>query len=323
MRNHSKNRKNTIKLIVLGIISVGLIAFYLLYGINFQIIHYQLPSRILRTGSIIVVALSIGISTVIFQTIVKNRILTPSIMGLDSVYVFIQTTIIFIAGVSSPLLLNSTYNYFLSMGGLVLFTVVVFKYLFKLTKNNVFILLLIGIILGTFFQNLSTFMQVLVSPEDFMILQNNLFGSFSSTNETLLLITSVLVFIMIIVLLMDFHSLDVMALGRDHAINLGVNYDRKVSFLLIIVAILVSASTALVGPIMFLGLLVVNLSHEIFKTYKHFYIIIGTALISVIALLIGQMVVQFIFKNNIELSVIINLIGGVYFIYLMLRRSRA
>lgn len=317
------NRSNNIKLIGLGIFTVILIIFYLLYDINFQILYYQLPSRLLRTGAIIVVAVAIGVSTAIFQTIVKNRILTPSIMGLDSVYVFIQTAIVFIAGVSSPLLLNSAYNYFLSMGVLVLFTVFVFKYLFKLTKNNVFILLLIGIILGTFFGNLATFMQVMISPEDFMILQSTLFGSFTSINENLLIITSIIVVIMIIFVLMDFHSLDVMSLGRDHSINLGVNYDRKVSVLLIIVAILVSVSTALVGPIMFLGLLVINLAHEIFKTYKHFYIIIGTALISVIALLIGQMVVQFIFKNNIELSVIINLIGGVYFIYLMLRRSQA
>src|SRR5699024_2611917 len=317
------NKKNNIQLIVLALIALELIVFYMFYGLNFKILHYQLPSRVLRTFAIIVVATAIAVSTVIFHTIVKNRIITPTIMGLDSVYVFIQTTIVFIAGVSSPLLLNSAYNYFLSMSLLVIFTVIVFKYLFKMTRNNVFILLLIGIILGTFFGNLATFMQVLISPEDFLVLQGQLFGSFTSINETLLYITLGVVSIMVIIILLDFSSLDVMSLGRDHAINLGINYDRKVSELLIIVAILVSASTALVGPIMFLGLLVINLTHEVLKTYKHFYIIIGTTLISIIALLIGQMVVQFVFKNNIELSVIINLVGGVYFIYLMLRRSKA
>lgn len=317
------NKKNITLLIVLSVVALGLIAFYMLYGINFKILHYQLPSRMLRTFAIIIVGTAIAVSTVVFQTIVKNRIITPSIMGLDSVYVFIQTAIVFIAGVSSPLLFNDAYNYFLSLIILVIFTVFVFKFLFKLTKNNVFILLLIGIILGTFFGNLATFMQVLISPEDFMILQGQLFGSFTKINETLLYITLGIVIVLLIIVLLDFSSLDVMALGRDHAINLGVNYDLKVSKLLIIVAIFVSASTALVGPIMFLGLLVVNLAHEMFKTYKHLYLIIGTTLISIIALLIGQMVVQFVFKNNIELSVIINLVGGVYFIYLMLRRSKA
>src|SRR5699024_9160701 len=155
---------------------------------------------------IIVVATAIAVSTVIFQTIVKNRIITPTIMGLDSVYVFIQTTIVFIAAVSSPLLLNSAYNYFLSLSIRVIFTVVVLKDLVKMTINNVVILLLIGIILGIFFGNLATFMQVFISPEDFLVLQGQLFRSFTSINETLLYITLGVVSIMVIIILLDFSS---------------------------------------------------------------------------------------------------------------------
>src|SRR5690625_3415298 len=253
-----KDYKNRL-LVGLSILTLLITGFYLLYQIDFEIFFYQAPSRIRRVAAIVIVGVAIAVSTVIFQTIVKNRILTPSMMGLDSVYVFIQTSIVFIAGVSSPLLLNSHFNYFLSLALLTLFTLFVFKYLFKLTKNNVFILLLIGIILGTFFGNLSTFMQQLISPDDFLVLQNTLFASFNVVNEDLMLLTAVILIIMLIIVLRDFHSLDVLALGRDGAINLGVNYDKKVSQLLVIVAILVSVSTALVGPIMFLDLLVVNI----------------------------------------------------------------
>ncbi|MCD2138876.1 iron chelate uptake ABC transporter family permease subunit [Salinicoccus halitifaciens] len=316
-----KDYKNKL-LLGLSILTLLVTGFYLLYQIDMDIFFYQAPSRIRRVAAIVIVGVAIAVSTVIFQTIVKNRILTPSIMGLDSVYVFIQTTIVFLAGVSSPLLLNSQLNYFLSLIMLTLFTLFVFKYLFRLTRNNIFILLLIGIILGTFFGNLSTFMQQLISPDDFLVLQNALFASFNAVNENLMVLTAVILIIMLIIVFMDFHSLDVLALGRDAAINLGVNYDRKVSQLLVIIAILVSVSTALVGPIMFLGLLVVNIAHELFKTYKHVYLLVGTSLISIIALVLGQMIVQFVFQNSVEISVIINLVGGVYFIYLMLRRGR-
>lgn len=316
-----KDHKNRL-ILGLSIATIIVVVFYMFYQIDFDILFYQLPSRGRRVLAIIIVGVAIAVSTVIFQTIVKNRILTPSIMGLDSVYVFIQTSIVFIAGVSSPLLLNSHFNYFISLALLTLFTLFVFKYLFKLTKSNVFILLLIGIILGTFFGNLSTFMQQLISPDDFLVLQNTLFASFNVVNEDLMLLTAIILVIMLIFVFRDFHSLDVLALGRDGAINLGVNYDKKVSQLLVIVAILVSVSTALVGPIMFLGLLVVNIAHELFKTYKHIYLIIGTSLISIISLVVGQMIVQFVFQNSVEISVIINLVGGVYFIYLMLRRGR-
>ena len=314
-------RRNRL-LIILTVAAIGLIAFYMLYQLNPDILFYQLPSRTKRIVAIVIVAIAIAVSTVIFQTIVNNRILTPSIMGLDSVYMFIQTSIIFFAGATSTLLLDNRINYFVSVFILVVFTVLVFKYLFKFTGNNVFLLLLIGIILGTFFGNLASFMQLLIDPQDFMVLQSRMFGSFSSVNEQLLLFTSIIIIILLIIVFKDFGSLDVLALGREHAVNLGVNYDRKVSQLLIIIAILVSISTALVGPIMFLGLLVVNIAHEIFETFRHKYMIIGTMLFSIIALLLGQMVVQFVFNNNIELSIIINLVGGLYFIYLVLKRSQ-
>lgn len=314
-------RRNRL-LIILSIAAVLLVAFYMLYQLNPDILFYQLPSRTKRVLAIIVVAIAIAVSTVIFQTIVNNRILTPSIMGLDSVYLFIQTSILFFAGATSTLLLDSRINYFLSLTLLVVFTVFVFKYLFRFTRNNIFLLLLIGIILGTFFGNLSTFMQLLIDPQDFLILQSRMFGSFSSVNEQLLLFTSIIVIVMILIVFKDFGSLDVLALGRDHALNLGVNYDRKVSQLLIIIAILVSVSTALVGPIMFLGLLVVNIAHELFETFRHKYMVVGTMVLSVIALMLGQMIVQFMFNNNIELSIVINLVGGLYFIYLVLKRSQ-
>ena len=309
-------------LLILTAGAIGAVALYMLYDLNPAIYFYQLPSRAKRIAAIVIVGVAIAVSTVIFQTIVKNRILTPSIMGLDSVYVFIQTAMIFFGGASSAIVLNSKANYFVSMLLLVIFTLFVFRFLFRFTKNNVFLLLLIGIILGTLFGNLATFMQMMISPEDFLILQNSLFGSFSAVDETLLGITGVIVVLSVLYVLTDFNSLDVMSLGRDHAMNLGVDYDRKVSQLLIVIAILVSAATALVGPMMFLGLLVVNIAHELFSTYRHLYLIIGSVLISIITLVLGQMTIQFMFDGGVELSVIINLVGGLYFIYLMLRRSK-
>lgn len=309
-------------ILILALGAAASIVLYMLYDLNPAIFFYQIPSRAKRVAAIVIVGVAIAVSTVIFQTIVKNRILTPSIMGLDSVYVFIQTSMIFFGGASSAILLNSKANYFVSMVLLVIFTLFVFKFLFKFTKNNVFLLLLIGIILGTLFGNLATFMQMMISPEDFLILQNNLFGSFSAVDESLLGITGIIVLVSILFVLKDFNSLDVMSLGRDHAMNLGVNYDRKVSQLLVIIAVLVSAATALVGPMMFLGLLVVNIAHEVFSTYRHVYLIIGSAMISIITLVFGQMIIQFMFDGGVELSIIINLVGGLYFIYLMLRRSK-
>src|SRR5699024_12781250 len=102
-----------------------------------------------------------------------------------------------------------------------------------------------------------------------------------------------------------------------------VPYDKVVKHLLVIVAVLISIATALIGPITFLGLLVVNVAYEFLKTYRHFYLIFGSVFISIIALLGGQFIVEKVFTFQTTLSVIINFIGGVYFIYLLLKENQA
>jgi len=117
--------------------------------------------------------------------------------------------------------------------------------------------------------------------------------------------------------------LDVIAMGRDHAVNLGVDYDRVVKRLLIVVAVLISIATALVGPITFLGLLVANVAYQLMRTYRHTLLIPAAVLISIVALVGGQLLVERVFTFSTTLSVIINLVGGVYFIYLLLKGSKS
>lgn len=165
-------------------------------------------------------------------------------------------------------------------------------------------------------------MQVLIDPNEFDALQTKLFASFSLVNTKIILISIVILAIMAIILYKDFNKLDVMSLGREQAINLGVDYDKFSKKILMFVAILVSLSTALVGPITFLGIIVVNLTYEITKTYKHLVLLIVGTLISIIALVGGQFFVERIFNFNTTISIIINFIGGIYFINLLLRESK-
>ena len=118
-------------------------------------------------------------------------------------------------------------------------------------------------------------------------------------------------------------QLDVMSLGRDTAINLGVPYDKLVQRMLILSSILIAVSTALVGPITFFGLIVANLSYQFFNTYKHSVLISGACVMSIVALVGGQWMVERVFNFDTTLSVIINFVGGVYFIYLLLKESRS
>ncbi|MGM0523202.1 MAG: iron chelate uptake ABC transporter family permease subunit [Bacillota bacterium] len=308
------------KLTLLAIGSVVAISLFLFVGLtgNWQ---YILERRFTRIIAIAVTGAVIAIATIIFQTITNNRILTPSLIGLDALYQLIQTFIIFFYGSTSLSATNQTVNFFLSIGLMIVFALILFKLLFK-RGNNIYFLLLIGLIFGTFFQSLSTFMQVLIDPSEFLIVQNRMFASFNNVQTDLLYMSIGIIVITLLYLLRFTKYLDVLSLGKSHAVNLGVDYNRVVQQLMVIVAILMAVATALVGPIMFLGILVVNVTYEMFKTYKHSVLILATVFVSIIALVGGQFIIDRVFNFSTTLSVVINLVGGVYFLYLILKENR-
>lgn len=306
-------------LAVLALTLIGLFLFFKL-GDNWD---YVLPKRTIKVLAIVLTGASIAFATTVFQTITNNRILTPSILGLDSLYMLIQTIVIFVFGSKTLMMMNSNIDFLVSVGLMVVFSGLLFKLIFKGENQNIYFLLLIGIIFGTFFGSMSTFMQVLIDPAEFMIVQDKMFASFNHVNTKLLLMGGVLLLLVTLYFLRFVKYLDVLALGREQAINLGVNYDYVVKRLLFIVAVLISISTALVGPITFLGLLVVNVTYQFLKTYRHSYLIAGSVLISIIALVGGQLIVERIFTFSTTLSVIINFVGGVYFIYLLLKENKS
>lgn len=307
---------------VLAILALALIGLFLFFklGDNWD---YVLPKRIIKVLAIVLTGASIAFATTVFQTITNNRILTPSILGLDSLYLLIQTIVIFVLGSKTLMMMNSNVDFLVSVGLMVLFSGLLFKLIFKGENQNLYFLLLIGIIFGTFFGSMSTFMQVLIDPAEFMIVQDKMFASFNHINTKLLLMGSVLLLLVTLYFLRFIKYLDVLALGREQAINLGVKYDDVVKRLLFVVAVLISISTALVGPITFLGLLVVNVTYPFLKTHRHSYLIAGSVLISIIALVGGQLIVERVFTFSTTLSVIINFIGGVYFIYLLLKENKS
>ncbi|TYP70806.1 iron chelate uptake ABC transporter family permease subunit [Paenibacillus methanolicus] len=285
--------------------------------------EYILPRRAKKVLAIILTGGAIAFSTIIFQTITNNRILTPSIIGLDSLYMLLQTFIVYVFGSMVLTMMNKNVHFLLTVGLMVVFAGLLYKLLFRREERGIYFLLLVGIIFGTFFMNIASFMQMLIDPNEFLVLQNKMFASFNNVNSDLLLISFMMAGAAILYFLKFAKYLDVLALGKDHAVNLGIHYDGVVKRLLFVVTILVAISTALVGPITFLGLLVVNIAYPLMRTYKHSVLIPGSILISVVTLLGGQLIVERVFTFSTTLAVIVNFAGGLYFIYLVLKENRS
>lgn len=314
--------RNSIKMAILVVIAAGCCAIYLFHDLNGSF-DYALPRRAVKVIAMVITGFTIAYATVVFQTITHNRILTPSIMGLDSLYLLLQTLIIFFLGSGHMIAVNKQVNFLVSVAVMIVFALLLYRFLFKKGDQSIYFLLLVGIIIGTFFSSISTFFQVLIDPNEFQVVQDRMFASFNNINSDLVWLSLVIVGVVMIYAWRFVKYLDVLSLGRETAINLGVHYDSIVKKMLIIVAVFISISTALVGPITFFGLIVANLSYQFFKSYKHRILISGAIVMSIIALVGGQWVVERVFTFSTTLSVIINFIGGVYFIYLLLKERNA
>lgn len=314
-------RKNIVKLLPFIGLSIVAIIVYLFHDLGGSF-DYALPRRAMKVLAMILTGVAIAYATVIFQTITHNRILTPSIMGLDDLYLLLQTLLIFIFGSAHITVIHAEINFLLSVVAMVLFALLLYRLLFRNGKQSIYFLLLIGIILGTFFASISLFLQVLIDPNEFLSVQDKMFASFNNINSDLVWWASSIIVIVILYGWRYMRQLDVLALGRDIAINLGIEYDSVVKKMLVLSAILIAVSTALVGPITFFGLIVANLAYQYFTTYKHSILIVGATLFSIVALVGGQWIVERLFSFSTTLSVIINFIGGIYFIYLLLKESR-
>ncbi|AWB46374.1 iron ABC transporter permease [Paenibacillus sp. CAA11] len=313
---------NLLKFTILIALAVLLIALFMVIqsGGNWD---YVLERRGKKILAIALTGGCIAYATVIFQTLTNNRILTPGIMGMDSLYMLFQTFAVFAFGTTHVSFMNKNLNFAISVGLMVLFALVLHRFLFRREGRNIYLLLLVGLILGTLFQSMSSFMEVLIDPNEFLVLQGKMFASFNNVNTDLLIVSAVAIALVTLYASRYHKYLDVLALGRDQALNLGIDYNYVVKRLLIVVMVLVSISTALVGPIMFLGLLVVNLAHQLFRTHRHQILIWGSVLISIVALVFGQLIVERVFTFATTVSVIVNFIGGVYFIYLLLKENKS
>lgn len=316
--------RNSTKLLILLGLSLLFVGVYLFQGLNGSY-DYALPRRGVKVLAMVITGCAIAYSTVIFQTITHNRILTPSIMGLDALYLLLQTVLIFFLGSDHITIVNKQVNFILSVVAMIIFALLLYRFLFSNSKGNqpIYFLLLIGIIVGTFFSSISTFLQVLIDPNEFSIVQDRMFASFNNVSTDLVWLALIITAIVFLIGWRSIHFLDVLSLGRETAINLGVPYESIVKKMLVISAVLIAISTALVGPITFFGLIVANLSYQFFKSYRHSILITGAMLMSIVALVGGQWVVERIFTFSTTLSVIINFIGGVYFIYLLLKESKS
>ncbi len=312
---------NGAKLALLTVIAIILAVVYQFIFVDMKFFEYAMYIRTPKLVTMSIAAFCIGTASIIFQSIIRNRIVTPCLLGMNSLYILIHTTLVFFLGTSSFIATNRYISFIVDIALMGVAGTFIYGTLFKKTKYNILYVLLAGTVLATFFSSISNTMTRVMDPNEYDKLLTELVAGFDHVNAGLIYIALAFIAIVIVVFWKEIKLLDVITLGKNQAINLGVDYDKTVTKLLIGVTFFITIATALVGPISFLGLIIANLSREFFKTYKHSYLMLGSALMGVIVLLGGQTLIEHVFGFGTQISVFINLFGGAYFLYLVLKNN--
>ena len=270
--NRAAVRANQRKLVILAVIVLLCAIGYLFYAMKFNSpkqFRFSMKLRVSKLTVMLITAFAIAGASLVFQTIINNVIVTPCLLGMNALYSMIHTAVVFVAGSASLLATNSNLAFAVDLVLMAATATVVYGYLFEKTRHNVLYILLIGTVLTSLFSSIQTTMTRIMDPNEYDSLLETLAASFENVNSEVIAASLVILAAVIFALRRELSMLDVIALGKDQAINLGVDYDRCIRRLLLGVTLCIAVATAMVGPISFIGLIMANLSRQLLKTFRH------------------------------------------------------
>ena len=323
--NHRIYRKNMFRIGILAVLVLAAAVLYMTVDVNFandKLLRYSMKIRTPKLIAMLITAFAIGGASIVFQSIINNTIVTPCLLGMNSLYTLIHTAVVFVAGSGSLLAVNANAAFGVDLLLMGITATVIYSYLFKKTNHNVLYVLLIGTVLTSFFGSIQTTLTRVMDPNEYDSLLASLVASFSNINSEIIIFSVAMMLVVVFFLRKELALLDVITLGKDQAINLGVDYDRCIRRLLLGVTLFIAAATAMVGPISFLGLIIANLSRQLLKTYRHSQLILGSALFGMLVLIGGQLITEQVYSYTVPVSVFITVFGGIYFLYLLLKEGR-
>lgn len=313
-------QKSHLQLLLLALLLVISAALFMTLNVKGSW-EFALPFRAKKLLLLFVVGCALGVSTLLFQTLTQNPVLTPSILGFDSLYILLQTLLVFMVGMVGYTQINPMIKFFTETALLIGASFLLFSLLMHGRRSDLTRMILVGVIFGILFRSLNALLQRLIDPMEFAVVQTQIFAQFNTVNIPLLQMTVPILLIALFLVWRLRFQLDVLMLGQQAATGLGISHRQFTFILLIFISLLLSTSTALVGPmspVSFFGLLVCALTNSISKSMSHNIRLPMVCLIAATTLILGQTVLEHVLGMNAVLSVVVEFLGGLVFLYLVI-----
>lgn len=269
----------------------------------------------------IFVGMGLSISGLMMQTLFRNPLAGPFVLGLSSGS-SLGVAMVIMGSSLLPSIFISNYAIVLasSLGSfLVLLAVLVVSQKLRDTMA----ILIVGLMFGSFTSAIVSVLSYFSTAQELQKFMFWSMGSLANLSWTAIGILSFCVILGLVVSFFTIKPLDAMLLGENYAKSLGLNFNRTRILIIFATSILAGSITAFAGPIAFVGLAVPHLAKLLFQTSNHFILFWGTVLIGAILLLICDSIAQLPGSDyTLPINAITSLVGAPVVIWLLVRKRK-
>jgi len=285
------------------------------------ILHFRLPKAI----TAMLVGSGLSIAGLLMQTLFKNPLAGPFVLGISSGASLGVAILILGAGIFGGVLTaTSLSSWGLAIASSIGAALVLFAVLITANKvRNTMSILIIGLMFGTV---TSAIISVFTFFSNADKIQQFVFWGFGSLgnlswNEILVFFTIYLTGIINLIGIIK--PLNSLLIGENYAKSLGINIKKNRNIILLITSLLTGVITAFAGPIAFIGLAVPHITKLVFKTSNHKILLPAVAILGAIILLVCDIVAQLPTSEfTLPINAVTSLIGAPVVIWLLVRKNK-
>ena len=282
--------------------------------------EFRLPKAI----TAILCGMGVAMSGLLMQTLFRNPLAGPYVLGLSSGASLGVGILILGAGI----LPFTVSQWFLSSGGIALAScigsslVLLLVLLVSKKLKDTLSILLVGIMFGSLTNALLSVLSYFTTANQLQRFTFWSLGSLSNLTTNDLLLLFFCVFIGLILSFLVLKPLDALLLGERYAKSLGVNFKQTKLIIILATSIMAGSITAFVGPIAFIGLAVPHLAKILFKTSNHKTLFWSTLVLGALLLLVCDTIAQLPgSEHTLPINAITSILGAPVVIVLLMRKN--
>jgi iron complex transport system permease protein len=288
---------------------------------HYIIINYRLPKAI----TAILVGIGLSISGLLMQTLFRNPLAGPYVLGLSSGASLGVATVI----LGATLLPVSLSSILLSSYGIVLasslgsFVVLMAVLAVAQRLRDTMAILIVGLMFGSLTSSIVGTLTYFSTAEQLQKFTFWSLGNLGNLSWSSIVILFICVTVGLLLSLFSIKPLNALLLGENYARSLGMNYEKTRLIIIFATSILAGSITAYAGPIAFIGLAVPHIAKLVFQTSNHTVLFWSTLLFGAIIMLICDSISQLPGSDiTLPINAVTSIFGAPIVIWLLIRKRK-